>query len=758
MDNQEYSFVLWVKEIELRYGDMPKDQRIRVERWLDKLACTDSNYSFVKDRNMYAKLLLDMVFAKRLTYPFHVSPPEGSLPRFPNHLKHSLKNAIGAHETHYWRELYKKIITTNNPALEEGYERSLERTGELEAELCDLKSRYDLQELKIKELLSANINSERSRVELSESLLASTAEMEGLSSKLTAEEAQRDALEEELSHAKLQLLDLADKIDSETEMNETLTRHVEDERKQVEELADLLASEEACTKRLLTDLTHSQTAQTELQRKVVTLESSIAELRQEGKEREGRLEALNQIISSQREASSVLQSLLDESRLTTREVTAKLTEHQSAHEQTQQELCECQEELRSEREATRRLEGQLERCYQDHAQQICDLKQRLVEYQHDSDHAKEQLRQTLPELAAAKEEVRQLLADKEQANAEAHRSAADMAAKLLDAEGKLTALREEADKCRQDLSANMLSLSQRIQESDVELEKVRKEELERRTILEQRLQETINCSADMNETQHKKIAAYEELLKHRDHEMKLVMEHTAEVGKMLLESEDMRSQVSRELDDTKAKLDSTVCQLDSLQEAVKNEREKREILDNHMYLLQQDTDRANIQKSTEVLSRFKLQRSLSETTERTIVIGNQLKEQLRINEELTLQLQSSDATVKSLTLRCNEVYRLLEQRRREIDELEAKLVHVEAARAESLNSCLTLAKENQLIERRYDDLYQAYKSFESYNESLRQSLRVLEEARLKSVHNLEDLIEGAFQDMMDGSTVLIPRS
>ena len=63
----------------------------------------------VKERNMYAKLLLHMVFIKDFTFPFNKSPNEGSLPPFPVQLKSKVKNVAGVHEGVFWRDIYSKI-------------------------------------------------------------------------------------------------------------------------------------------------------------------------------------------------------------------------------------------------------------------------------------------------------------------------------------------------------------------------------------------------------------------------------------------------------------------------------------------------------------------------------------------------------------------------------------------------------------------------------------------------------------------------
>ncbi len=74
-------------EIERYYTDLSKGTRIRVEKWVQKLAMTGHNITWKRHRNAYAKLLLHMVLNRQLEAPFNSLPPEGSLSSFPVHLK-----------------------------------------------------------------------------------------------------------------------------------------------------------------------------------------------------------------------------------------------------------------------------------------------------------------------------------------------------------------------------------------------------------------------------------------------------------------------------------------------------------------------------------------------------------------------------------------------------------------------------------------------------------------------------------------------
>mmetsp|Transcript_32788 Transcript_32788/g.55282 ORF Transcript_32788/g.55282 Transcript_32788/m.55282 type:complete len:503 (-) Transcript_32788:92-1600(-) len=110
----DQAFVRCLAEIEKSYLALPKPLRIRVERWIEKLATSGNNRVFKKHRNAYAKLLLNMVLAQNLEDPFNKFPPEGSLAPFPAHLKASNRNLLGPHESSFWRDLYGQVSNTKS--------------------------------------------------------------------------------------------------------------------------------------------------------------------------------------------------------------------------------------------------------------------------------------------------------------------------------------------------------------------------------------------------------------------------------------------------------------------------------------------------------------------------------------------------------------------------------------------------------------------------------------------------------------------
>ena len=89
-------------EIERYYMDFSKANRIRVEKWAEKLALTGHNLTWKRQRNAYAKLLLHMILNRDLSAPFSSLPPEGSLASFPAHLKaYSVRGAYDRSGSNY---------------------------------------------------------------------------------------------------------------------------------------------------------------------------------------------------------------------------------------------------------------------------------------------------------------------------------------------------------------------------------------------------------------------------------------------------------------------------------------------------------------------------------------------------------------------------------------------------------------------------------------------------------------------------------
>ena len=106
------SFLAIIKEIERSYISLPKQQRIRIEKWIEKLVCSGvENIIWRRHRNDYAKLLLRMVISKKLSDPFHILPPDGQLRQFPKHLDVSCvkDRSLDSHELNFWKGIYERL-------------------------------------------------------------------------------------------------------------------------------------------------------------------------------------------------------------------------------------------------------------------------------------------------------------------------------------------------------------------------------------------------------------------------------------------------------------------------------------------------------------------------------------------------------------------------------------------------------------------------------------------------------------------------
>jgi Domain of unknown function (DUF4485) len=109
------SFLVTIKEIERGYIFLSKQQKIRTEKWVEKLVISGvENYVWKKHRNEYAKLLLHMVILKRLSAPFHMLPPDGQLCQFPKHFtSYELKDkAPHPHQVTFWSDIYNRFSET----------------------------------------------------------------------------------------------------------------------------------------------------------------------------------------------------------------------------------------------------------------------------------------------------------------------------------------------------------------------------------------------------------------------------------------------------------------------------------------------------------------------------------------------------------------------------------------------------------------------------------------------------------------------
>lgn len=104
-----------IKEIESNYVSFPKANRIRIEKWVEKLVTSsDSNPKWRRHRDLYARLLLSMVISKRLDDPFTQLPPDGPLQSFPMEKIYKCKDLLGPRESMFWRQMYNTLTSVSS--------------------------------------------------------------------------------------------------------------------------------------------------------------------------------------------------------------------------------------------------------------------------------------------------------------------------------------------------------------------------------------------------------------------------------------------------------------------------------------------------------------------------------------------------------------------------------------------------------------------------------------------------------------------
>lgn len=117
-NNLDRTFLRIIEEIKAQYLKFNKTDRLRIEKWVEKLLTvvlldgnTDRVIVWRKDRNLYAKVLLDCIIKRALCEPFTRFPPEGQLQSFPLHLRKGRddRDLAGIHESSFWREMYDRV-------------------------------------------------------------------------------------------------------------------------------------------------------------------------------------------------------------------------------------------------------------------------------------------------------------------------------------------------------------------------------------------------------------------------------------------------------------------------------------------------------------------------------------------------------------------------------------------------------------------------------------------------------------------------
>ncbi|KAM3147043.1 hypothetical protein pb186bvf_000759 [Paramecium bursaria] len=82
----DQEFIQIMLQIEEQYQSMNKHCKIRVEAWTKKLCQVTTNEVWKKNRNLYARILLQQVLKNQLSEPFDKRPSEGPLPKLNKYL------------------------------------------------------------------------------------------------------------------------------------------------------------------------------------------------------------------------------------------------------------------------------------------------------------------------------------------------------------------------------------------------------------------------------------------------------------------------------------------------------------------------------------------------------------------------------------------------------------------------------------------------------------------------------------------------
>jgi hypothetical protein len=73
-------FINLILEIEKRYVNMIKHDRLKLENWIKKLCIPTDNIEWKKNRNLHAILMLDMVLNNKLGSPYNKFADDNSIP------------------------------------------------------------------------------------------------------------------------------------------------------------------------------------------------------------------------------------------------------------------------------------------------------------------------------------------------------------------------------------------------------------------------------------------------------------------------------------------------------------------------------------------------------------------------------------------------------------------------------------------------------------------------------------------------------
>lgn len=99
-------------EVEERYKNFGRHERIRIEQWSKKLWQVTTNPAWKRSRNLYAMLLTDWVINGKLVKPFTLVPPDSHLPVLNKaEVSSQLSLRFKAYQkTMHTKQIHKKVV------------------------------------------------------------------------------------------------------------------------------------------------------------------------------------------------------------------------------------------------------------------------------------------------------------------------------------------------------------------------------------------------------------------------------------------------------------------------------------------------------------------------------------------------------------------------------------------------------------------------------------------------------------------------
>ena len=101
------AFYRMARDIEARKASLDKSRRHRVECWLRVLCRRTENMAWKQNRNLYARLLVNMLAAGKLDFPFDKRPEDGPLKTLPAYLRPRTAPHHQHHHHHHQQQQHR---------------------------------------------------------------------------------------------------------------------------------------------------------------------------------------------------------------------------------------------------------------------------------------------------------------------------------------------------------------------------------------------------------------------------------------------------------------------------------------------------------------------------------------------------------------------------------------------------------------------------------------------------------------------------